>query len=130
MAVRRNGSIGAALVAAFALALAGAPALAESHEGGESGAMEEGMQEGMEEGAGAHGDVAARVSEKLGAEEGLSGVHAEAHEGTITLRGTVSDATHRQRAEEIASNVEGVQTVRNEIRIGDVASPPPGAGAE
>lgn len=124
MAVRRSGTIGAALVAVFALALAGAPALGASHEEGEAGAgMEEGADahEGTEKGA--HGDLAKRVSEELGSEEGLSGVRADAKEGTITLRGTVAKTAQRERAEELASGIEGVDSVRNEIEI-DVASPP------
>lgn len=137
MIVRHSASVGAACAAAFALALAGAPALADSHMEGESGAgMEEstpgaGMDMEGEPGTGTHegtekgatDDVAKKVSEKLESEEGLAGVHAMAEEGTITLRGTVAKSADRERAEELASNIEGVDSVRNEIEI-DVASPP------
>lgn len=128
MAVRQNAkSIGAAFVAAFALALAGAPALADHHEksGSEKGMDEGGMQEGMQGEMGAKGDLASKVSEKLSGEEGLSNVRAMAEEGTVTLQGTVAKSADRERAEELASGIEGVDSLKNEIEI-DVASPPSG----
>lgn len=118
MAARRSATIGAALVSALLLALAGAPALAAHHEEGEHG---EKAKESMEKEAGAKGELAKQVAEKLGAEDGLSGVHAKAMGSTVTLKGTVAKANLRDRAEEIASGVEGVDSVKNEIEV-DVAA--------
>lgn len=123
MAARRSATIFAALVSALLLALAGAPALAAHHEEGEHGEeMGEKMKkEGMEEQAEAKSALAKQVSEALGAEEGLSGVHAKAMGKTVKLKGTVANASLRDRAEAIASGVEGVESVKNEIEV-DVAA--------
>ena len=44
-------------------------------------------------------------------------ISVETYEGIVTLRGEVASALPREQAERLASTVEGVKSVRNEIKI-------------
>jgi hyperosmotically inducible periplasmic protein len=44
-------------------------------------------------------------------------ISVETYEGVVTLRGEVTSALPREQAERLASTVEGVKSVRNEIKI-------------
>jgi hyperosmotically inducible periplasmic protein len=48
--------------------------------------------------------------------EGLS-IAVETYEGVVTLRGEVGTSLPREQAERLAAGVEGVKSVRNEIKI-------------
>ena len=45
-------------------------------------------------------------------------ISCEAHDGVVTLRGSVPEPYLKQIAEELALSVEGVRLVRNELEIG------------
>jgi hyperosmotically inducible periplasmic protein len=45
------------------------------------------------------------------------GISVETYEGVVTLRGEVNSSVPREQAERLAASVEGVKSVRNEIRI-------------
>ncbi|MFL5784584.1 MAG: BON domain-containing protein [Bacteriovoracaceae bacterium] len=59
------------------------------------------------------------VGEALGFHEDIdaSQVDVDAHNGVITLSGSVMSERERTEAEECASNIDGVITVINDIRI-------------
>ena len=44
-------------------------------------------------------------------------ISVETYEGIVTLRGEVASALPREQAERLASTVDGVKSVRNEIKI-------------
>ena len=46
-------------------------------------------------------------------------------QGEVTLSGTVSVATSRELAESIASHVQGVTNVHNNLKVGNAQNPPP-----
>jgi osmotically-inducible protein OsmY len=60
-----------------------------------------------------------KVKSALITEPGLKSgdIKVEAANGVVVLQGTTDTAEHRQRAAQVASNVEGVRAVRNEIVV-------------
>jgi osmotically-inducible protein OsmY len=64
------------------------------------------------------------VGETLGFHEDIdaSQVEVDAHNGVITLSGTVMSERERIEAEECASNVDGVLVVLNDIRVQTTSS--------
>ena len=44
-------------------------------------------------------------------------INVDTYEGVVTLRGEVSSSLPREQAERLAASVDGVKSVRNEIRI-------------
>jgi osmotically-inducible protein OsmY len=58
--------------------------------------------------------------EKNLAADGLTGVvHvSEVHEGVVTLTGTVTSSTDRQKAYDDAAKVNGVKSVVNQVKVG------------
>jgi hyperosmotically inducible protein len=67
------------------------------------------------------GDAAltAKVRSALIAEPGLNSltIDVEASAGIVTLRGTADTAANRDKAVQLASNVEGVKSVRNDLVV-------------
>ena len=63
--------------------------------------------------------ITARVNAALMSDSQLSGLRIEVHtqNGTVTLRGSAPDALVIARATELASAVEGVTSVVNEIKV-------------
>lgn len=63
--------------------------------------------------------ITARVNAALMSDSQLSGLRIEVHtqNGTVTLRGSAPDALAIARATELASGVEGVISVVNEIKV-------------
>ena len=72
------------------------------------------MQASMQDAA-----ITARVNAALMSDRQLSGLHIEVQTqgGTVTLRGSAPDALAIARATELASAVEGVTSVVNEIKV-------------
>lgn len=58
-----------------------------------------------------------KVKAALLADEMVKGtqINVDSSNGTVTLNGAVSTPTHKQRAEQLALNVEGVRTVDNKL---------------
>ena len=58
-----------------------------------------------------------KVKAALLADELVKGtqIDVDSSNGTVTLNGAVSTPTHKQRAEQLALNVEGVRTVQNKL---------------
>lgn len=50
-------------------------------------------------------------------EVGVLGINVETFKGTVQLSGFANSARERQRAVELTSSVEGVQSVQNDIRL-------------
>ena len=46
-------------------------------------------------------------------------INVETFQGTVQLSGFVDDAQARQRAEQVAENVEGVRDVNNKLELRD-----------
>lgn len=44
-------------------------------------------------------------------------IHVETYEGVVTLAGEVNNNLPRDQAERLAASVEGVKSVRNEIKV-------------
>lgn len=63
--------------------------------------------------------ITSRVNAALMSDAQLSGLRIEVHtqNGTVTLRGSAPDALAIARATELASAVEGVSSVVNEIKV-------------
>lgn len=63
--------------------------------------------------------VTAKVKAALVAEPGLKSlaINVNTFGGVVTLRGTADSQSNRQKAEQLASNVEGVRSVRNELVV-------------
>jgi len=63
--------------------------------------------------------LTAKVKSALVAEPGLKAqaISVDAFAGVVTLRGTADSQENRRRAEQIASAVEGVRSVRNELVV-------------
>lgn len=59
--------------------------------------------------------LASRVLSVLG---GMPGIDAEVDRETVTLRGTVADASQIARMEELVRNVAGVSNVVNRLVVG------------
>lgn len=58
-----------------------------------------------------------KVKAALLADEMVKGtqINVDSSQGAVTLSGTVSTPAHKQRAEQLALNVEGVRAVQNNI---------------
>jgi hyperosmotically inducible protein len=63
--------------------------------------------------------LTAKVKSALAADVGLKTlkINVDSEGNTVTLKGAVDSAETKRRAEEIASKVEGVATVRNELTV-------------
>lgn len=64
--------------------------------------------------------ITAKVNAALAADDRLSAlkIDVDTKNGAVTLRGTAPDPVSVSRATELASAVEGVTTVNNELRVG------------
>jgi osmotically-inducible protein OsmY len=85
------------------------------------GVEREGRQ-GAEGARGAIGDAATttKVHAQLAADEGLrtlTSINVDTENGVVRLHGEVPTAAAKQRAEEVARKVDGVTSVRNELRV-------------
>jgi hypothetical protein len=75
-------------------------------------------------------DIQQEVMQLIAQNEELAGagIQAVASEGTVTLTGTAPSSELRDEAADLADDVRGVKSVRNEIQISpDVAAPKPPA---
>lgn len=65
------------------------------------------------------GRITTAVKSRLIADKYVDGlaINVDTYEGVVTLRGEVSSSLPREQAERLAASVEGVKSVRNEIRI-------------
>ena len=72
------------------------------------------MQASMQDAA-----IAARVNAAMMSDAQLSGsrIEVSVQQGAVTLRGSVPDALAIARAAELASGVEGVTSVVNELKV-------------
>jgi hyperosmotically inducible protein len=64
--------------------------------------------------------ITTKVKTALAADRDVSAlrVHVETKQGEVWLSGNVKSQEERQRAEMIARNVNGVQTVNNQLTVG------------
>lgn len=63
--------------------------------------------------------IAAKVTTGLAADKNLSAlkIKVDSRDGVVTLRGPAPSAAARSRAEEIARNVQGVNSVNNQLTV-------------
>ena len=61
-----------------------------------------------------------KVKTALASDAGLStmtGINVDSDNGVVTLKGKVDSADAKKKAEEVAKKVDGVKSVKNELRI-------------
>ncbi len=61
--------------------------------------------------------VSAALEQESSLEEDFPGIHVDALAGAVTLWGEVSAEADRQRAQEIAEQVDGVRKVINDLKV-------------
>jgi len=87
------------------------------------GAAAGGYQVGKDERSAAQvsadGATTATIKTRLAADSLVNAfnVNVDTYAGQVTLRGTVGSAAARSRAQQIASGMDGVVSVRNELRV-------------
>ncbi|MDQ5848173.1 MAG: BON domain-containing protein, partial [Pseudomonadota bacterium] len=62
-------------------------------------------------------ELAARVKRAVEEEGKLQGIDVTASDGKVTLWGTTANAAERQRAASVASKVDGVKSVENNLKV-------------
>jgi CubicO group peptidase (beta-lactamase class C family) len=62
-------------------------------------------------------ELAARVKRAVEEQGKLAGIDVTASDGKVTLWGTTGNAAERQRAAGIASKVDGVKSVENNLKV-------------
>ena len=61
-----------------------------------------------------------KVKSALAADVGLktvTGIDVDSADGVVTLKGKVSSADHKKRAEAVAKKVDGVKSVKNQLKV-------------
>jgi len=59
---------------------------------------------------------------RSGSSYALRNVACEFHDGILSLRGQLPSFYHKQRAEELVQQIEGVQRIDNQIAVADADS--------
>jgi osmotically-inducible protein OsmY len=101
--------IAIAVAAAFAM-----PAYAQQKSG--SGSTQPDSQQSTPSNAA----LTTKVKTALASDVGLStvtSINVDSDDGVVTLKGQVDSADKKAKAEEIAKKVEGVKSVKNELRV-------------
>ena len=109
--------IAVAVAAAFAL-----PAFAQKAEDKQSlpSAEERAKNRDTVSNTAASATLTTKVKTALASDAGLStmtGINVDSDNGVVTLKGKVDTADAKKKAEEIAKKVDGVKSVKNELRI-------------
>lgn len=101
----------------------GAPAATETRRetgeaGRDAGQAVEGAVEGVAQ-AGENAVLTAKVKNALiiARDMDTSNLNVDSQDGVVTLKGSVPTTAMKQRAERLARQVEGVQSVRNELTV-------------
>ena len=61
-----------------------------------------------------------KVKSALAADVGMrtvTGINVDSEDGVVTLKGKVTSADHKKRAEAVAKKVDGVKKVKNELKV-------------
>lgn len=61
-----------------------------------------------------------KVKSALAADVGMrtvTGIDVDSEDGVVTLKGKVTSADHKKRAEAVAKKVEGVKKVKNQLKV-------------
>lgn len=114
-------TLGAVLAASLAAVALGACSRADRQE-----VRTEGRQATATAGAAVdNATLTTRVKSKLLADDQVKGtqINVDSNNGVVTLTGTVDSATHVQRAEQLARDVDGVQRVENNLVASANAAP-------
>jgi hyperosmotically inducible periplasmic protein len=93
------------------IALASAPAFGQEKG---SGWSTEGAKQGTKNAA-----LTGKVKSALANDVGLKTlvINVDSEGSTVTLKGTVDNADTKSRAEQVAKKVEGVKSVKNELKV-------------
>jgi hyperosmotically inducible protein len=102
--------IAAAIAAAFAL-----PAFAQLPSASERAQNRETVSSGA-----SNATLTTKVKSALAMESGMgtmTSIDVDSDNGVVTLKGKVGSAEAKNKAEQIAKNVEGVKSVKNQLRV-------------
>ncbi|HVJ24105.1 MAG TPA: BON domain-containing protein, partial [Burkholderiales bacterium] len=61
-----------------------------------------------------------KVKSALAADVGMrtvTGIDVDSEDGVVTLKGKVTSADHKKRAEAVAKKVDGVKKVKNQLKV-------------
>jgi osmotically-inducible protein OsmY len=64
--------------------------------------------------------LTSKVKSALAADVGMrtvTGINVDSEDGVVTLKGKVTSADHKKRAEAVAKKVDGVKKVKNELKV-------------
>jgi hyperosmotically inducible periplasmic protein len=114
--------------AIIAIAVAAALVLPACASQERSGTSSSGQTSGSSAGSGQSSDSSAssnamltgKVKSALAADVGLgtvTSIDVDSDNGVVTLKGRVDSADKKAKAEEVAKKVEGVRSVKNELRV-------------
>jgi len=97
------------------------PALAESDRMSMDQAKEKAKQAGAEaRHATKNAALTGKVKSALAADVGMrtvTGIDVDSEDGVVTLKGKVTSADHKKRAEAVAKKVDGVKKVKNQLKV-------------
>jgi hyperosmotically inducible protein len=69
---------------------------------------------------GSNATLTGKVKSALASDVGLStmtGINVDSNEGVVTLKGKVDSADAKKKAEAVAKKVDGVKSVKNQLRV-------------
>jgi osmotically-inducible protein OsmY len=72
--------------------------------------------------------LAQQIEQKLQSQFSNANINVTVSQGTATLQGSVQDSSQKQRAEQIARSISGVQNIRNNLSVGGQAGDYPALG--
>ena len=102
-----------ATIVFLAVALLAAPAIAQQ-QAPKSEAASERAKQGAKN-AGLTGKVKSALANDVGLKTLV--INVDSSDGVVTLKGSVDSADTRSRAEQVAKKVDGVTSVRNELKL-------------
>jgi len=97
----------------IAAALAAAPAIAQQ-QAQKSESTSERAKQGAKN-AGLTGKVKSALANDVGLK--TLAINVDSSDGVVTLKGSVDNADTRSRAEQVAKKVDGVKSVKNELKL-------------
>ena len=113
-----------ARIAVLAAGLLAVPALAQNAAQGAPGAVAPSdphtMQGGAQTGATTDASIVSQVNAELTRDPQLQGlgIQVEAVQGKVSLKGSAPSEAAKDRAEQVATSVQGVSSVDNQLKVG------------
>jgi hyperosmotically inducible protein len=116
---RRRGLTALGVSAALALVLAACSSTESKPSGSSSGGTSSSSTSSVSQ-ATKDATLTAKVKSALAADVGMrtvTGIDVDSEDGVVTLKGKVTSADHKKRAEAVAKKVDGVKKVKNELKV-------------